>query len=151
MKKYIILLFISFLSYVSFAQKWEDTVTSDPAYMQYKEDALKFYGSADYKLEFDTRKDFREKMGKAISSYDYKDFEKWINTNLDKTTFTSKEEAIKLFNIKKEITHKNNYESKRLAGVFNKLADEFGYEPFLELTKKEIHNVILEKHYKKTE
>lgn len=110
---------------------------------------MKFYGSADYKLEIDTGIAFREKMGDAIADYDYKNFGEWVHNNIDKTQFISKEEAVELFTVKNKITQKNKDESKRLENVFNTLANKFGYEPFLEFAKKEIFDVAFAMQYLK--
>ena len=145
MKKYILLLFV-FISFVSHSQAWENKVNNDPEYVKYKEGALKFFCSDDYIKEIYLGDLFRDKMGKLIQSYNYKDFEKWIGGNLDKTTFTSKEEALKIFNERSELRSKNQPEFSRLSKQFDKLGEKYGYDKFLKFEKKEIQNVAIEKY-----
>ena len=148
MKKYILLLFV-LIGFASHSQEWKDKVNSDPAYIKYKEEAIKFYSSIDYKNEMDLGKLFRERMGQSLNCYNYNDFEKWIDKNLDKTTFKSKEEALKVYIDRKTLKAKNQPEFSRLNKEYNRLADLFGFEEFQALTNKEILDVAFEMNYKK--
>ena len=146
MKKYILLLFV-FIGFVSHSQEWEDKVNSDPAYVKYKEEALNFYCSEHYIREMYLGKFFREKMGKSIQNYSYKNFEQWIDENLDKTTFESKAEGLKVFNERRELRSKNQSESSRLSKEFDELGEKYGYDEFLEFENKEVRNIAFEKYY----
>lgn len=147
MKRFILLLIITFIGLTSNAQTWEDNVKSDPAYEKYKEEALKFYCSEDYIKEMYLGGFFREKMGKSLQNYNYNNFEKWIDENLDKTTFASKEEGLKVFNERRELRSKNDSEFSRLLKEFDKLGEKYGYDEFLEFEKKEVRNTAFEKYY----
>lgn len=146
MKKYILLLFV-LIGFASHSQEWEDKVKSDPAYEKYKEEALKFYCSEDYIKEMYFRSYLSEKMGRLVQNCDYKNFEKWIDENLDQTTFSNKEEAVKIFNESKALRSKNQPEFSRLAKEFEELGEKYGYDEFMEFEKKEVRNVAFEKYY----
>lgn len=146
MKKYILILFV-FIGYISYSQTWEDKVKNDPAYEKYKEEALKFYCSEDYIKEMYLGSYFIEKMGKSIQNYDFKNFEKWITENLDKTTFVNKEEALQIFNERSALKSKNQPESNRLSKEFDNLGEKYGYDEFMEFENKEVRNVAFEKYY----
>ena len=153
MKKHILLIVFAFVGFVSNAQKWEDKVNNDPAYIKYKEETLEFYGSSDYKKEMDLKKSFNSKMGKSLKDYykdfeNYKNYEKWIDVNLDKTTFATKEEAVKLFNGLRDLMRKNRPEIDKLAKEYNRLADQYGFEEFQEFEKKEVSSVAFERYFK---
>lgn len=146
MKKYILILFV-FIGYISYSQTWEDKVKNDPAYEKYKEEALKFYCSEDYIKEMYLGSYFIEKTGKSIQNYDFKNFEKWITENLDKTTFVNKEEALQIFNERSALKSKNQPESNRLSKEFDNLGEKYGYDEFMEFENKEVRNVAFEKYY----
>ena len=147
MKKYILLVIFCFVSFMVQAQTWEDKVKSDPAYEKYKEEALKFFCSEDYIKEMYLQSYFIEKMGKSIQNYDYKNFEKWMDENLDKTTFASKEEGLQVFNERRALRSKNQPESSRLSKKFDELGEKYGYDEFLEFENKEVRNIAFEKYF----
>lgn len=146
MRKYILVLFV-LIGFVSHSQEWENKVNNDPEYVKYKEEALKFYCSEDYIKEKYLGNLFGDKMGKSMQNYNYKNFEQWIDENLDKTTFASKEEGLKVFNERRALRSKNQPESSRLSKEFDKLGEKYGYEEFLKFEKKEVQNVAFEKYY----
>ncbi|UUV22756.1 hypothetical protein [Paenimyroides aestuarii] len=143
----LLLIIVIFSGLSSQAQTWEDKVKNDPAYEKYKEEALKFYCSEDYIKEMYLGSYFIEKMGKSIQNYDFKNFEKWITENLDKTTFVNKEEALQIFNERSALKSKNQPESNRLSKEFDNLGEKYGYDEFMEFENKEVHNVAFEKYY----
>ena len=153
MKKYVLFIVFAFVGFVSNAQKWEDKVNKDPDYIKYKEETLEFYGSDDYRKEMDLKKIFNKKMGKSLKDYykyfeNYKDFEKWIDANLDNTTFAAKEEAVKLFNELRDSMKKNRPEIDKLAKEYNRLADLYGFEEFQKFEKREVSDLAFERYFK---
>ena len=142
MKKMLLLIIVIFSGLSSQAQTWEDKVKNDPTYIKFREDAIKFYGSKEYKEELELSKAFREKMGETIGETYTRDFEEWIEQNLSRTNFSTKEAAISLYNQRKEIGARNYAVKYRIAGEFNRLANEYGYEEFLELHNKDLNETL---------
>lgn len=145
MKKYILLLFV-FIGFVSQAQTWEEKVKNDPAYIKYKEEALAFYCSEAYFKEVYLSSLFSEKMGKSIQKYNSKNFKKWIDENLDKTTFASKEEGLKVFSERSELIRKNRTESSQIKIQFDEIGKKYGYDEFLKFEGDEVQSVAIKKY-----
>ncbi|WCM43439.1 hypothetical protein MG290_07200 [Flavobacterium sp. CBA20B-1] len=142
MRKFFLIIFIGFLSTNIYAQDINEKIANDSTYIKFREDAIKFYGSKEYKEELELSKTFREKMGETIGETYTRDFEEWIEQNLSRTNFSTKEAAISLYNQRKEIGARNYAEKYRIAGEFNRLANEYGYEEFLELHNKDLNETL---------
>lgn len=136
MKKFFYILLISFISLDSYSQTTEDVILKDNEFKILAEKATKFYRSYAY-LNYDRINNiFREKVGEDFymeaeeGSFEPTNFKKWIDANLNKTNFSSLEEAILIHKEFYDAFLKKHDGQKELFPLLSNLEEKYGEKNF---------------------
>ena len=125
LQNYIIVIAVLFLQY-SFGQTVDiNKIITDNKFQELEKLGIEFYTSKSYEDGKKLNKDFREivpnEFFKSITK-----FEDWIENNLSKTSFKSKEEALEFHKNLTEINKYNRIKLYKLLDLKNELSKNYG-------------------------
>lgn len=129
-----------FFTNFTFSQNNEEDILNDPEFEVLSKKATEFYTSEDY-INFEKiRKEFIEKVGKSFhpgGSLQTEKYQSWIIENLNKTNFTSLEEALAV--------HKKYYDAilkkpndDLILNLTSKLENKYGAKKFNPVFSKHV-------------
>lgn len=126
MKKLISIFLVLFVSCITYSQTNEDEILKDNDFKILTEKSIKFYTSEEY-INFEKiRKELLEETGRSfypsglLTPTEYK---MWMEKNLNKTKFTSLEEAM--------LAYEKHYDTdNEINSLFGRLNDKYGGERF---------------------
>ena len=121
-----------FVSCITYSQTTEGVILKDKDFKILTEKSIEFYTSEEY-INFEKiRKDFLEKVGRSFypdGSLAPEKYKIWIEKNLNKTNFTSLEEAM-LAHEKYYNAILNKPDEDEINGLYGKLEDKYGSKNF---------------------
>lgn len=134
MKKFIYIFLALFVSCITYSQISEDIILQDKDFRILTEKSIKFYTSEEY-INFEKiRKELLEETGKSFypgGLLTHAEYKIWIEKNLNKTKFTSLEEAI--------LAYKRHYNTdKEITSLYGRLQNKYGWESFSPVYNKHI-------------
>ncbi len=134
MKKFISIFLVLFVSWIPYSQTSEDVILKDNDFKILTEKSIKFYTSEEY-INFEKiRKELLEETGRSFYPHGLltpTEYKMWMEKNLNKTKFTSLEEAM--------LAYKKHYDTgNEINGLYGRLQDKYGWERFFPVYRKHI-------------
>lgn len=116
----------------------EEVLLADEQYQAFEEKVIAFYTSEEYTAYSKCERMFQQKAGTKYTDYDTETFAKWLETNIEKTAFTNKEEAMTLFH-EREMLYKKVADGKAAIEKTERFfAEKYGEENFQEIYYKRV-------------
>ncbi|WP_448606660.1 carboxypeptidase-like regulatory domain-containing protein [Paenimyroides ceti] len=123
----------------------EQVLLADEQYQAFEDKVLAYYSSEEYAAYSKCERLFQQKVQTAYTDRDTEAFAKWLETNLEKTTFVNKQEAMTLFG-EREMLYKKIADGKAaIEKAENFFAEQYGAENFKEVYYKRVMSKMMQR------